>query len=432
MTMNLLEELRTITEAKAAVPDAAQTFVASLKTALAKEDGVSGVKSSAKGGVLSVSGSMGGNSFAVVIDTEEQAGRFNIAVTVGKALVSSGFVPANESTKWVGDTVNAVKRGVLRHGKSSFTIGEDRFFERAGDPADEAATLIKQGADGALNKMIQTRLDGVLQAFKDAQKQMDGLRRAGAGNTEAGTLLLPVVRKLRDLEQFVAKAADHAVKVGELRESEEEDDDDEEDDEEEGDDDECACEACGGSGKKHKKRKGMSEGATEGARSKGTGYGRSETAKAGEFWSKKPTGKKDDKKAFNKSQRSGEGRHIDAQMRGEGLSGELAAILSEGSKKWWDPEKYKNFSSESQQEIAAVKDLINMMIQDAPDGHVVDLADFSKTMGGPAGKAVKKYLPSLMGVGGAWTGNATLVWPKDEKGNYDKSKFVVLRKKRSA
>ncbi|MCZ2111940.1 MAG: hypothetical protein LC118_20675, partial [Dehalococcoidia bacterium] len=371
-------------------------------------------------------GGMGGNDFAVVIDTEEQAGRFNVAVTVGKALVSSAFVPANDPTKWVIDTVNAVKRGVARHGKSTFSIGEDRFFERAADPADEAATLIKQGAEGALNKMFQSRLDDILKAFKDAQKQMDGLRRVGAGNTEAGTLLTPIVRKLRELEQFAGKAADHAVKVGELREEEE---DDEEDDDEEDDEDEDGdtCEACGCGGKKKRKR-GMAEGATEGARSKGTGYGRGETAAAGEFWSQGPTGKKDDKKKFNKAQRSGKKAHIDAQMRGEGLSGELEALLSEGKKPWWDPEKYKQFSSESQQEIAAVKDLINMMIQDAPDGHVVDLADFAKTMGGPAGKAVKKYLPSLMGVGGAWTGNATLVWPKDEKGNYDKSKFVVMRK----
>lgn len=111
------------------------------------------------------------------------------------------------------------------------------------------------------------------------------------------------------------------------------------------------------------------------------------------------------------------------------LRGDLLPLLKT-AKPWYDPEKYKQFSSKSQQEVAAVKDLINMMIQDAPEGKVVDLDDFAKTMGGPAGKAVKKYLPSLMGVGGAWSGNnRSLVWPKDEKGNYDKSKFIILGKK---
>lgn len=49
---------------------------------------------------------------------------------------------------------------------------------------------------------------------------------------------------------------------------------------------------------------------------------------------------------------------------------------------------------------------------------------------GPAKASVKKYLPSLMSVGGARFGDASLVWPKDERGNYDKSRVMVVRKGR--
>lgn len=73
----------------------------------------------------------------------------------------------------------------------------------------------------------------------------------------------------------------------------------------------------------------LDEGASPGARSKGTGFGRGETSAAGEFWDKGP--EKGDKKAFNKAQRSGKKKHIDAQMKGEGLSGELEDALVEGA-----------------------------------------------------------------------------------------------------
>ena len=129
----------------------AQDFAKAIKAALSKEDGVSGVKVAAKGGVTTVSGVMGDNSFAVILDPEERGGRFNIAVTVEKALVSSGFVPADGSTKWAIDAVNAVKRGVARHGRSSFTIGVAESLDEAqrgaaGFAFDDEDVATKPGA----------------------------------------------------------------------------------------------------------------------------------------------------------------------------------------------------------------------------------------------------------------------------------------------
>jgi len=73
----------------------------------------------------------------------------------------------------------------------------------------------------------------------------------------------------------------------------------------------------------------LDEGATPGARSKGTGYSPGEKSAAKEFWSRGPTGGKDERKNFNRTQRRGKKKHIDAQLRGEGIAAELEFILSE-------------------------------------------------------------------------------------------------------
>lgn len=76
----------------------------------------------------------------------------------------------------------------------------------------------------------------------------------------------------------------------------------------------------------------LDEGASPGARSKGTGHGRGETRAAGEFWGgkhDKQDAQQDRKKRFNKAQRQGKGAHIDASAKGENLSDILADALEE-------------------------------------------------------------------------------------------------------
>jgi hypothetical protein len=60
---------------------------------------------------------------------------------------------------------------------------------------------------------------------------------------------------------------------------------------------------------------------------KGTGYGKGETKAASEFHDKGP--EKGDKKAFNRAQRRGKSKHIDASMKGESLADELERSLSD-------------------------------------------------------------------------------------------------------
>lgn len=74
----------------------------------------------------------------------------------------------------------------------------------------------------------------------------------------------------------------------------------------------------------------LDEGATPGGRSKGTGYGRGEKSAAGEFWDKfdKMDSHQGRKNRFNRAQRRGKKKHIDAQLRGESIADELEASLS--------------------------------------------------------------------------------------------------------
>lgn len=120
---------------------------------------------------------------------------------------------------------------------------------------------------------------------------------------------------VEEVEALFEKKGDEEEEEEDDEEEEDESEDESEDEEEEDDADD------------------MEEGATPGARSKGTGYGKSETSKAGEFWSgkfDKQDATPERKKEFNKAQRAGKKKHIDAQMKGEGtLSAELAALLNE-------------------------------------------------------------------------------------------------------
>ncbi len=195
---------------------------------------------------------------------------------------------------------------------------DDLVIETSQDQWEAGAKLISDGADGNLTKMISERLARVDSEFKGAAKRMVRMKQIGVGMTESPALLLPVIRELRSLAKFISGAADHAVKVTGLHEHELDIDH------------EAMIEdfrTLYGDMMADELRSFLDEGATAGARSKGTGFGRSETNAAGEFWTKGP--EKGDKKAFNKAQRSGKKKHIDAQLKGEGMSGELEHALAE-------------------------------------------------------------------------------------------------------
>ncbi len=192
----------------------------------------------------------------------------------------------------------------------------DAIVETSEDQWEAGATLIAEGLN--LVKLIEERTKRVGAEFQNAQKRMARMKQIGVGKTESPALLLPVIHELRSLAKFVVGAADHAVKVTGVHESVD-----------------ASAEAAViedirtiyGDQAAEDLIAALAEGATAGARSKGTGFGRSETSNAGEFWNKGP--EKGDKKAFNKSQRSGKKKHIDAQLKGEGFSNELESALSE-------------------------------------------------------------------------------------------------------
>lgn len=95
---------------------------------------------------------------------------------------------------------------------------DERIDEASQEHYDAAAKLIEQGAAGGLRKMIDKKLDEVDAEFKKAQKGMEGMKRAGAGRTEAPTLLKPALKKLRAVEQFIKRAVDHGNKATGLHE----------------------------------------------------------------------------------------------------------------------------------------------------------------------------------------------------------------------
>lgn len=102
---------------------------------------------------------------------------------------------------------------------------------------------------------------------------------------------------------------------------------------------------------------------------------------------------------------------------------------------WWDKAKYRMGAvgerSPDQQEIRAVTDLMKELLKGSPNGHVIDLEAFYKTLPAAVGKSVRKYLPSIVSVGASDLGTS-LLWPKGEDGKYDKTRLIVAHRRSRA
>lgn len=84
---------------------------------------------------------------------------------------------------------------------------------------EAAASYIERGAKGELDKPIAMHLDKIKKAFKHAKDQNDRLKKAGAGRTEAVTLLKPALSAIRGLHKFLGNVIDEANKDAGLNES---------------------------------------------------------------------------------------------------------------------------------------------------------------------------------------------------------------------
>jgi len=88
-------------------------------------------------------------------------------------------------------------------------LDEAGLDERGADPTVRATALIDHWDDGRVNarKILLDQFAEVDKAFKRARKDLDGLRRAGAGDTESPALLKKHVEApLRRLRDVVARA----------------------------------------------------------------------------------------------------------------------------------------------------------------------------------------------------------------------------------
>ena len=87
---------------------------------------------------------------------------------------------------------------------------------RAADPADEARELIDNGAN--LISMFQGRLSTLERAFTRAQGQVQGLKRAGAGDTETQRMFRMIVMPaMEDLVDLAKRAMEEARRVAEAK-----------------------------------------------------------------------------------------------------------------------------------------------------------------------------------------------------------------------
>ena len=70
------------------------------------------------------------------------------------------------------------------------------------DPA-----IIIDFSDAPAKNLVEAA-KSVDEAFKHARDRLEGLRRAGAGNTEADTLMKDVLRRIEKLEKEAVRAAE--------------------------------------------------------------------------------------------------------------------------------------------------------------------------------------------------------------------------------
>lgn len=88
-------------------------------------------------------------------------------------------------------------------------LDEAGLDERSADPAVRATNLIDNWDEGRVNakKILADQFAEVDKAFKRARKELEGLRKAGAGDTESPALLKKHVDgPLRRLREVVATA----------------------------------------------------------------------------------------------------------------------------------------------------------------------------------------------------------------------------------
>lgn len=363
--MTLLEELRGIVEGgdDGAIDKTVKAFVKAIDKL---GDGVASHIKVIGGGArpTHITGKRNGHPFSVSLD--EKNGRIRTSVEVDGRLVAGGSPDSDDTPAWMTDAARAIvvntkaeseigtlvpedvavlgrpldeakKKGGTEYRVYPSTTSQDhrKFYTRA-----EAEKYLKSIEDDSPNAgisemPIKENLDEatsreVLYSIESTYEDKDGAKKTSkdswqakwgkptkanlekvAGKFGEGKLLSArLVRANGDVvatySASKAEAKCECPKCGEMS------------------DDDEKCSECGAA-----MDEPVEEGATPGARSKGTGFGRSETKKAGEFWDKGSDKAPNRKPEFNKSQRAGKKKHIDAQTRGESISSELESILSE-------------------------------------------------------------------------------------------------------
>lgn len=299
---------------------------------------------------------------------------------------------------------------------------------------EAGAKMIQVGAAGGITRLIQAKLDKLQNEFKSAEQRMAHFKKIGVGETESPALLLGPLREMQDLVKFVQRLIKQAV-------------------------DQTGADLNEG-------LDGDTLVLDEGAPRSRAEFAKqvtsmaSELAKAGSTVDRMRSGLDDMKTSvgflpptiagktatYTRQGMIKQLETLDASLErasGElesatnvigGVRGALSGVAEESAGTeyrdgleeavWWDQAKYRDGAtgerSPAHQEIAAVQDLIKELLKGSPNGHVIELEAFYKTLPAAVRKSVKKYLPSLKSVGGL-----SLLWPKDQDGNYDKTRLIV-------